>query len=132
MVSILTRISFVFVLTLTASLSLWKSSDLHHATYLQMETYLGGSSTLHFTFSLLIGFLSVFTFPSLISSSKADVFGIRLLLLLLAIVSMEEISQLFIPSRSFSFDDLSTNWIGIILGYFSAKLIRVLRTRSFS
>ncbi|HHF3269569.1 MULTISPECIES: VanZ family protein [Vibrio] len=132
MVSILTRISFVFVLTLTASLSLWKSSDLHHATYLQMETYLGGSSTLHFTFSLLIGFLSVFTFPSLVSSSKADVFGIRLLLLLLAIVSMEEISQLFIPSRSFSFDDLSTNWIGIILGYFSAKLIRVLRTRSFS
>ncbi|HHX8435274.1 TPA: VanZ family protein [Vibrio diabolicus] len=132
MVSILTRISFVFVLTLTASLSLWKSSDLHHATYLQMETYLGGSSTLHFTFSLLIGFLSVFTFPSLVSSSKADVFGIRLLLLLLATVSMEEISQLFIPSRSFSFDDLSTNWIGIILGYFSAKLIRVLRTRSFS
>ncbi|MFH4737574.1 VanZ family protein [Vibrio diabolicus] len=132
MVSILTRISFVFVLTLTASLSLWKSSDLHHATYLQMETYLGGSSTLHFTFSLLIGFLSVFTFPSLVSSSKADVFGIRLLLLLLAIVSMEEISQLFIPSRSFSFDDLSTNWIGIILGYFSAKLIRVLRARSFS
>ncbi|HHF3222391.1 VanZ family protein [Vibrio diabolicus] len=132
MVSILTRISFVFVLTLTASLSLWKSSDLHHATYLQMETYLGGSSTLHFTFSLLIGFLSVFTFPSLVSSSKADVFGIRLLLLLLAIVSMEEISQLFIPIRSFSFDDLSTNWIGIILGYFSAKLIRVLRTRSFS
>ncbi|HHF2904409.1 TPA: VanZ family protein [Vibrio diabolicus] len=132
MVSILTRISFVFVLTLTASLSLWKSSDLHHATYLQMETYLGGSSTLHFTFSLLIGFLSVFTFPYLVSSSKADVFGIRLLLLLLAIVSMEEISQLFIPIRSFSFDDLSTNWIGIILGYFSAKLIRVLRTRSFS
>ncbi len=132
MVSILTRISFVFVLTLTASLSLWKSSDLHHATYLQMETYLGGSSTLHFTFSLLIGFLSVFTFPSLVSSSKADVFGIRLLLLLLAIVSMEEISQLFIPSRSFSFDDLCTNWIGIISGYFSAKLIRVLRTRSFS
>ncbi|MFB1054730.1 VanZ family protein [Vibrio diabolicus] len=132
MVSILTRISFVFVLALTASLSLWKSSDLHHATYLQMETYLGGSSTLHFTFSLLIGFLSVFTLPSLVSSSKADVFGIRLLLLLLAIVSMEEISQLFIPSRSFSFDDLSTNWIGIISGYFNAKLIRVLRTRSFS
>ncbi|HHF3040728.1 VanZ family protein [Vibrio diabolicus] len=132
MVSILTRMSFVFVLVLTASLSLWKSSDLHHATYLQMETYLGGSSTLHFTFSLLIGFLSVFTFPSLVSSSKADVFGIRLLLLLLAIVSMEEISQLFIPSRSFSFDDLSTNWIGIISGYFSAKLIRVLSTRSFS
>ncbi|MGI3090570.1 VanZ family protein [Vibrio diabolicus] len=132
MVSILTRMSFVFVLVLTASLSLWKSSDLHHATYLQMETYLGGSSTLHFTFSLLIGFLSVFTFPSLVSSSKADVFGIRLLLLLLAIVSMEEISQLFIPSRSFSFDDLSTNWIGIISGYLSAKLIRVLRTRSFS
>ncbi|NMS32100.1 VanZ family protein, partial [Vibrio parahaemolyticus] len=87
--------------------------------------------TLHFTFSLLIGFLSVFTFPSLVSSNKTDFFGIRLLLLLLAIVSMEEMSQLFIPNRSFSFDDLSTNWIGVISGYFSAKLIRFIRTRSF-
>ncbi|EGQ8155516.1 MULTISPECIES: VanZ family protein [Vibrio] len=131
MALILARTSFVLVLTLTASLSLWKSSDLHHTAYLQMETYLGGSSTLHFTFSLLIGFLSVFTFPSLVSSNKTDVFGIRLLLLLLAIVSMEEISQLFIPNRSFSFDDLSTNWIGVISGYFGAKLIRFIRTRSF-
>ncbi|MBS9919951.1 VanZ family protein [Vibrio alginolyticus] len=131
MALILARTSFVLVLMLTASLSLWKSSDLHHTAYLQMETYLGGSSTLHFSFSLLIGFLSVFTFPSLVSSNKTDVFGIRLLLLLLAIVSMEEISQLFIPNRSFSFDDLSTNWIGVISGYFSAKLIRFIRTRSF-
>ncbi|EAS78410.1 VanZ family protein [Vibrio alginolyticus] len=131
MALILARTSFVLVLMLTASLSLWKSSDLHHTAYLQMETYLGGSSTLHFTFSLLIGFLSVFTFPSLVSSNKTDVFGIRLLLLLLAIVSMEEMSQLFIPNRSFSFDDLSTNWIGVISGYFSAKLIRFIRTRSF-
>ncbi|EJU9974075.1 MULTISPECIES: VanZ family protein [Vibrio] len=131
MALILARTSFFLVLMLTASLSLWKSSDLHHTAYLQMETYLGGSSTLHFTFSLLIGFLSVFTFPSLVSSNKTDIFGIRLLLLLLAIVSMEEISQLFIPNRSFSFDDLSTNWIGVISGYFSAKLIRFIRTRSF-
>ncbi|MDF5276500.1 VanZ family protein [Vibrio parahaemolyticus] len=131
MALILARTSFVLVLMLTASLSLWKSSDLHHTAYLQMETYLGGSSTLHFTFSLLIGFLSVFTFPSLVSSNKTDIFGIRLLLLLLAIVSMEEMSQLFIPNRSFSFDDLSTNWIGVISGYFSAKLIRFIRTRSF-
>ncbi|EJN8559071.1 VanZ family protein [Vibrio alginolyticus] len=131
MALILARTSFFLVLMLTASLSLWKSSDLHHTAYLQMETYLGGSSTLHFTFSLLIGFLSVFTFPSLVSSNKTDVFGIRLLLLLLAIVSMEEMSQLFIPNRSFSFDDLSTNWIGVISGYFSAKLIRFIRTRSF-
>ncbi|EGQ9097782.1 MULTISPECIES: VanZ family protein [Vibrio] len=131
MALILARTSFVLVLMLTASLSLWKSSDLHHTAYLQMETYLGGSSTLHFTFSLWIGFLSVFTFPSLVSSNKTDFFGIRLLLLLLAIVSMEEMSQLFIPNRSFSFDDLSTNWIGVISGYFSAKLIRFIRTRSF-
>ncbi|MFH4786394.1 VanZ family protein [Vibrio alginolyticus] len=131
MALILARTSFFLVLMLTASLSLWKSSDLHHTAYLQMETYLGGSSTLHFTFSLLIGFLSVFTFPSLVSSNKTDVFGIRLLLLLLAIVSMEEMSQLFIANRSFSFDDLSTNWIGVISGYFSAKLIRFIRTRSF-
>ncbi|EGQ8019597.1 VanZ family protein [Vibrio alginolyticus] len=131
MALILARTSFVLVLMLTASLSLWKSSDLHHTAYLQMETYLGGSSTLHFTFSLLIGFLSVFTFPSLVSSNKTDIFGIRLLLLLLAIVSMEEISQLFIPNRSFSFDDLSTNWIGVISGYFSTKLIRFIRARSF-
>ena len=40
----------------------------------------------------------------------------------------EEFSQLFIESRSFSFDDLSTNWIGMILGYFGAKAITLFRT----
>ncbi|MDF4851038.1 VanZ family protein, partial [Vibrio parahaemolyticus] len=44
------------------------------------------------------------------------------------IISAEEFSQLFIESRSFSFDDLSTNWIGMILGYFSAKAITLFRT----
>ncbi len=126
MTNTIARISFIGVLLLTISLSLWKSSDISHATYQNLENYVGGSSTLHFTFSLLIGFLAVFNFPKWVTATNADMFGIRLLIVLLFIVSLEEFSQLFIATRSFSFDDLSTNWIGIILGYFCAKLIKII------
>ncbi|EKO3821131.1 VanZ family protein [Vibrio harveyi] len=126
MTNTIARISFIGVLLLTISLSLWKSSDISHATYQNLENYVGGSSTLHFTFSLLIGFLTVFNFPKWVTATHADMFGIRLLIVLLFIVSLEEFSQLFIATRSFSFDDLSTNWIGIILGYFCAKLIKLI------
>ncbi|HDM8211403.1 TPA: VanZ family protein [Vibrio harveyi] len=126
MTNTIARISFIGVLLLTISLSLWKSSDISHATYQNLENYVGGSSTLHFTFSLLIGFLAVFNFPKWETATNADMFGIRLLIVLLFIVSLEEFSQLFIATRSFSFDDLSTNWIGIILGYFCAKLIKLI------
>lgn len=126
MTNTIARISFIGVLLLTISLSLWKSSDISHATYQNLENYVGGSSTLHFTFSLLIGFLAVFNFPKWVTATNADMFGIRLLIVLLFIVSLEEFSQFFIATRSFSFDDLSTNWIGIILGYFCAKLIKLI------
>ncbi|ELV8770363.1 VanZ family protein [Vibrio harveyi] len=126
MTNTIARISFIGVLLLTISLSLWKSSDISHATYQNLENYVGGSSTLHFTFSLLIGFLAVFNFPKWVTATNADMFGIRLLIVLLFIVSLEEFSQLFIATRSFSFDDLSTNWIGIILGYFCAKLLKII------
>ncbi len=122
MSSKIARVSFCLVCLLAVTLSLWKSSELNHAAYLYMENYIGGSITLHFTFSLLIGFFAVFTFPSLASSTKSDAFGIRLLICLLLIISGEEFSQLFITNRTFSFEDLSTNWTGTLMGYFTAKI----------
>lgn len=127
MSSKIARISFVITSLLTVSLSLWKSSEINHATYLSMENYVGGSTTLHFTFSLMIGFFAVFTFPGSVHPTKTDAFGIRLLLFLLLVISMEEFSQLFIANRTFSFDDLNINWIGILLGYFSAKTLKIIR-----
>ncbi|HHJ3239002.1 TPA: VanZ family protein [Vibrio parahaemolyticus] len=127
MTSTIARLGFISISLLTIGFSLWKSSELNHAVYLNMENYVGGSSTLHFTFSMLIGFLAVFTFPRFTHATKMDAFGIRLLFCLLLIISAEEFSQLFIESRSFSFDDLSTNWIGMILGYFGAKAITLFR-----
>ncbi|MGP8306065.1 VanZ family protein [Vibrio sp. YIC-376] len=131
MSSKIARISFVFISLLTASLSIWKSSEINHSTYISMENYVGGSTTLHFTFSLMIGFFSVFTFPKSAHPTETDVLGIRLLLCLLLIISAEEFSQLFIAHRTFSFDDLNTNWIGMLLGYFAAKILKVVRQHSF-
>lgn len=125
------RISFCLVSLLTVTLSLWKSSEINHVTYLKMENYIGGSTTLHFTFSVMIGFFAVFTFPHVASQTKSDAFGIRLLLCLLLVISLEEFSQLFITNRTFSFDDLSTNWTGMMLGYFSAKVFKLLRQESY-
>ncbi|MDV6252164.1 VanZ family protein [Vibrio sp. EA2] len=127
MSSIIARITLGLVSLLTVTLSLWKSSALSHATYLHMEHYVGGSTTLHFTFSLLIGFFAVFAFPRSSSPNKTDIFGIRLLLCLLLVISLEEFSQLFITNRTFSIADLSTNWSGMLLGYFAAKAWQMIR-----
>lgn len=70
MTSTIARLSFISISLLTIGLSLWKSSELNHAVYLTMENYVGGSSTLHFTFSMLIGFLAVFTFLALPAQPK--------------------------------------------------------------
>ncbi len=129
MSSTIVRISLGLVILLTLSLSFWKSSDINHAIYMRMENYVGGTSTLHFTFSLLIGFLAVFTFPQFAKTTQRDNLGLRLLLCLLLAVSLEELSQLFISNRTFSVEDLSTNWTGIILGYFIAKLINQVKTQ---
>ncbi len=123
------RTSFGIVSVFTVTLTLWKSSQVNHETYINMENYIGGSTTLHFTFSLLIGFFAILAFPSLSSPTKSDIFGIRLLLCLLLVISAEELSQLFITNRTFSIEDLSTNWIGMLLGYFAAKSLELVRKR---
>ncbi len=127
MSSKIASISFALVSLLTITLSVWKSSEISHDAYLNMENYIGGSITLHFTFSLLIGFFAVFAFPHFARSTKSDAFGIRLLICLLLVISAEEFSQLFIANRSFSFEDLSTNWTGMLLGYFGGKIVKLIR-----
>lgn len=131
MSSKIARISFVLVSLLTVCLSIWKSSEINHTTYVSMENYVGGSTTLHFTFSLMIGFFAVFTFPKTAQPNKTDAFGIRLLICLLLVISADEFSQLFIANRTFSFDDLNTNWTGMLLGYFAAKILKFVRQHSF-
>ncbi|MGR5192541.1 VanZ family protein [Vibrio rotiferianus] len=122
----LSRIIFIIVILIALSLTTWKSSSFYHPEYLHFENFFGGSITFHALFSFLIGLTSVFSFPTLTRTTGHDLFGIRLLILLLLIVSLEEFSQLFIATRSFSFDDLSTNWIGTIFGYFCAKFIKLV------
>ncbi|TMX67777.1 VanZ family protein [Vibrio rotiferianus] len=122
----ISRIIFIIVILIALSLNTWKSSSFYHPEYLHFENFFGGSVTFHALFSFLIGLTSVFSFPALARTTGHDLFGIRLLILLLLIVSLEEFSQLFISTRSFSFDDLSTNWIWIILGYFCAKFMKLI------
>lgn len=122
----ISRIIFIIVILIALSLTTWKSSSFYHREYLHFENFFGGSVTFHALFSFLIGLTSVFSFPAFARTAGHDLFGIRLLILLLLIVSLEEFSQLFIATRSFSFDDLSTNWIWIILGYFCAKILKLI------
>ncbi len=112
MSSKIARINFCLVSLFTITLSLWKSSEVNHATYLNMENYIGGSTILHFTFSVLIGYFAVFTFPQFANSTKSDAFGIRLLICLLLVsaapaVAPRPVTTLMTPSgRPTSF----ANW----------------------
>ncbi|EJE8735843.1 VanZ family protein [Vibrio vulnificus] len=94
--------------------------------YEQFEYYIGGSRALHSTLSFLIAYMAVLAFPSMCKAISNDIsndiFAIRLLVLLLFIVSLDELSQLFLSHRTFSTSDMMTNWFGITTGYFLARL----------
>ncbi len=121
------RLIFISVLLFTFSLTVWKSSALHTDIYQQFEWYFGGSMILHATLSFLIGFFAAAAIPNK-KTANSDPLGFKLLILLLFLISLEELSQIFIANRSFSLADLSINWIGLASGYFIRKLFLAFRS----
>ncbi len=116
------KLGLFVICVMTVSLSLWKSSGIESHVYEQFEYYIGGSRALHSTLSFLIAYMAVLAFPSMCKAISNDIFAIRLLVLLLFIVSLDELSQLFLSHRTFSTFDMMTNWFGITTGYLLARL----------
>jgi len=83
----------------------------------------GGDKAGHF---ILMGLLS-FLINSIMRASRVKVFSLDLLkgsLIVIAIVTIEEFSQLFLKFRAFSIIDLFFDYTGIIIfGYFAAYLV---------
>lgn len=83
----------------------------------------GGDKAGHF---ILMGFLS-FLINSVMRASRIKVFNFDLLkgsLIVLAIVTIEELSQLFLKHRGFSIFDLFFDYTGIIIfGHFAAYMV---------
>ena len=85
----------------------------------------GGDKTGHF---ILMGMLSFFINLCL-NASRVRIFSVSFLkgsLIVIAIVTLEEFSQLFLKFRGFSLVDLLFDYIGILIfGYLAASLVKL-------
>lgn len=92
----------------------------------------GRDLTGHFMLFGLLSFLSVSSIERP-APREGRVARIQWVLALSALVALEEGSQAFIPSRSFSLLDLSASWAGIFFGFLGSILwvrLRSARARS--
>ncbi|MGI9431306.1 MAG: VanZ family protein [Myxococcota bacterium] len=81
----------------------------------------GRDLTGHFVLFGLLAFLSISSIERPVPR-EGRVARIRWALALSALVALEEGSQAFIPSRSFSLWDLSASWAGIFVGFLGSIL----------
>jgi len=81
----------------------------------------GRDHTGHFVLFGLLSFLSVSSIERR-EPREGRVARIRWALVLSVLVALEEGSQAFIPSRSFSLLDLSASWAGIFFGFLGSVL----------
>ncbi len=94
------------------------------ASFVFLKYVPGGDKTCHF---MLMGMLSFLINMSL-SGSEMKIFSLKILkgsFIVCAVVTVEEISQIFLSSRTFSIADLTCDYLGIYcLGQMAKYLCR--------
>ena len=112
-------LTFIFIVILIL-IVVAANLGLGHSIFSIIYLIPWGDKVGHF---FLMGFLS-YLINSVLLASKVRVFSVDLLkgnLCVMAIVTIEEFSQLFLKYRGFSLVDLLFDYIGIIIfGYFAA------------
>ncbi|MHA2939539.1 VanZ family protein [Vibrio sp. RC27] len=114
---------FVAVAGLCGLVSLFKSLGILAEQISHLEWRLGGDKHLHFLIASGLSFLSVLVMPS--SKRRVMFIGWPTLVLLCA-VTLDELSQYYLPRRAFSLSDLAVNYAGIVVGAAVCILIRRL------
>ncbi|EGU35862.1 hypothetical protein VII00023_16560, partial [Vibrio ichthyoenteri ATCC 700023] len=95
--------------------SMAKTFDFHGDWVRHVEILLGGDWALHSVISVMLGFLACWATPKYYFRNALFRFP-PLLLLMLCLVSVDEIFQAFSPRREFSWQDLLINISGLLVG----------------
>ena len=115
---------FLLLFALCGLASMFKSSGIWAVQLSQLEWRVGGDKHLHFLVACALSFLSVWV-TSLSQRRLFGLLGWPTLLLLLA-VTIDELSQYYLPRREFAFSDLVVNYVGILFGTTVCLLVRYL------
>lgn len=97
--------------------SLAKSFNVYGQLVLDMEALVGGDWVMHLIVSTTLGFFASWATPKHYFQTARIPVSPWVGLLLIA-VTVDEFSQLYFPSRQFSFVDLGINLSGVLLGSF--------------
>ena len=107
----LTAIIFAILLIILVTLA---NLGLGSSFYTLINFIPGGDKTGHF---LLFGFMSYFL-NSALNGKMINFYSIKVLkgsLILMLVITIEELSQYFIPSRTFSWLDLTASYLGVYI-----------------
>ena len=85
----------------------------------ELEVWIGGDKMLHLVLAFVLSLLSMMSFSHRFSWWK-------ILAVLMAILTIEETAQYFLPNRYFGFDDLVAGWSGLICGGILYTLTKIL------
>ena len=85
----------------------------------ELEVWIGGDKVLHLVLAFVLSLLSMMSFSHRFSWWK-------ILAVLMAILTIEETAQYFLPNRYFGFDDLVAGYSGLICGGILYKLTKIL------
>jgi hypothetical protein len=135
---------FFFILILGGAASLMKSFDLFSEAIVQLEYKVGGDIVLHFAVAIFLGYIACWAGVNkvkvesdvmrhfsddkraLCSFNQAQV---SLIILSIVLVSVDEATQYFISTRTFSVNDWFANMVGLFAGIGIYQLIRIYRMR---
>lgn len=123
---------FLIVLSLGGMASLAKSLDLLVGLIVQVENEVGGDIVLHLVVSVCLGFSACWAGMTTRQKRYFFYFSGRqamLILLSVSLVSLDEVMQFFISTRTFSVFDWLANMVGLFIGIGIYQLFSIYRIK---
>ncbi len=117
------RVMAVTTIAMTAGLSLFVTLDDKRHLFRFVRHVPGGDVTAHFLIMGAVSWAMNWGFSATGTGARARDFVRRTAIFLLAI-SLEECSQRFFPSRTFSWADLFAGWAGVLIFAYLAFRMR--------
>ncbi len=116
-------ITFLFALFILAVIVLADLGILPHFLSIVYD-FPNGDKVGHFILFGLLGFLLTFTFTRSLPNRTRALVALSIGLILMLLIALEEISQMFVSTRTFDLIDLLASYVGVVLGGFIALKIK--------
>lgn len=116
---------FLLLISLAVVASIMKSSADFSAPIYSLERLIGGDKVLHFSAATVLGFFSVWCTPERLRFWLPNGLGWPTVILSILVLA-DEVSQIWLPRRQFSWLDLLADFTGLLSGFIAYIVIFTL------